>query len=318
MRATAWRFVAASAAVAGLMVACGARTGLLVPDPEPIDSGPDVIKRKDAGRDVNVEDVLPPIDATKLDANKTDCPDADGTLVYAVTIADELLSFYPPDSSFKLIGHLACPAPPSYHPFSMAVDRKGSAYILYSNQANQTLGGPIFKVSTANASCQATSYVPNQGPFTLFGMGFATVGAGPAEQLFIATNDGVLGTIDTQTFAVSNVGPITPTINDTELTGTGDGRLFGFYRPANASTESAVAEIDKKTAQLLGADPLPTVNQGTGWAFAFWGGVFYLFTTPAPSGQSTYRFDPVTKNVVLVAQYTSSIVGAGVSTCAPQ
>ncbi len=298
---------AASAAIAAAMLSCGARTGLLVPDPDPQDATPDV-RKKDAGKDV-LPDVIPQLDATKLDANKTDCPDADGTLVYAVTVADELLSFYPPDSSFKLIGLLKCPTTVSNHPFSMAVDRKGVAYVLYND-------GNLFKVSTANASCQATSYVPNKTPFTQFGMGFATIGAGPAEQLFIATTDGTLGIVDTQTFGVTNVGPLSPNILDTELTGTGDGRLYGFYRPAQ--TESAVAEIDKKTAKVLGADPLPTVNQGTGWAFAFWGGVFYLFTTPAPTGQSTYRFDPVTKNVVLVAQYTSSIVGAGVSTCAPQ
>ena len=309
MRQRAWKFLGVSATVAGLMIACGARTGLLVPDP-PADSGPDVIKRKDAGRDVLPDEFVPPLDATKLDANRNDCPDADGTLVYAVTEADEMLSFYPPDSSFKVIGLIKCPTGPTNHPFSMAVDRKGVAYVEYND-------GNIFKVSTANASCQATSYVANQGAFTTFGMGFATIGAGPAEQLFIVTTDGTLGVIDTMTLKTSTVGLLTPTIVDSELTG--DGRLYGFYRPVLNSRESAVAEFDKKTAKVLGADPLPMVDQGRGWAFAFWGGVFYLFTTPNPTGpQSTYRFDPMTKNVVLVAQYASAIVGAGVSTCAPQ
>ncbi len=301
--------MAASATIAGLMIACGARTELLVPDPPPADSGPDVIKKKDAGKDV-IEDVTPQIDATKLDANKNDCPDADGTLVYAVTETNELLSFYPPDASFKVIGILSCPAMPNSNPFSMAVDRKGTAYVLYSS-------GQIFKVSTANASCQATSYMANQSGFFTFGMGFATIGAGPAEQLFIANDFGALGTVDTTTFKVNKIGDINPTISGTELTGTGDGRLFGFYK-GEVPTESAIAELDKKTANVLGSDPLPTINQGNGWAFAFWGGVFYLFTTPNPSGQSTFKYDPMSKQVTLVAKYTSSIVGAGVSTCAPQ
>lgn len=304
-RAVFFGVLAASAA--GLLFACGARTGLLVPEQEAADTGPDVHKKKDVGPDVEDEpDVFQGIDATALDAYKNDCPDASGTLVYVVTVDNKLLSFYPPDATFTLIGTLVCPS--SSTPFSMAVDRKGTAYVVYSS-------GELFKVSTADASCKATSFVPQKGDFMTFGMGFATIGAGPAEQLFIAssgTNASELATIDTTTFTISNVGPLTPTVLRTELTGTGDGRLYGFY----GATNSSIAEIDKTTGNLLGADNLG-VDQGNGWAFAFWGGAFWVFT--APNGnQATYKFDPFTKAVSLVAKYSSEIVGAGVSTCAPQ
>ncbi len=297
-------WVGASLAIAAALVACGARTGLLAP--EPAEAGPDAARRKDATPDVAPD--VPLLDVSKQDVFHSDCPDADSTLVYVVSENNELLSFYPPTASFKLIGMLSCPDPGA-SPFSMAVDRKGVAYVEYDD-------GKLFKVSTANASCQPTTFVPNQGPFSTFGMGYATIGVGPAEELFIASGDGVLGKVDTTNFSVTTIGPFVPQLGRAELTGTGDGRLYAFVVPANVTSGSAVAEIDKTTADVLGEDPLPQVEQGTAWAFAFWGGDFWLFTDPSP--QTTWRYDPVAKTATVVANYSSPIVGAGVSTCAPQ
>ncbi|MGH7281076.1 MAG: hypothetical protein ACRELY_06100, partial [Polyangiaceae bacterium] len=65
-----------------------------------------------------------------------------------------------------------------------------------------------------------------------------------------------------------------------------------------------------------GTDPLPGVTIQGGWAFGFWGGDFYTFTGGGPS--TVTRFRPSDKSIVQVATYPSEIVGAGVSTCAPQ
>ncbi len=298
--------------IASVVLACGARTGLLVPDEAlpVVDAAPDA-KRLDAARPRDaIADVMQ-LDVAKLDANRSDCPDAASTLIYVVSQDNELLSFYPPSGVFKSIGKLACPTKGGATPFSMGVDRKGVAYVIYSD-------GSLFKVSTANASCQATSYVSNQLGFNTFGMGFATLGAGPAEQLFIASDQNTgssLATIDTTLFKVSAIGPITPPISRAELTGTGDGRLYAFT--SDGATGSAISEIDKTTAKLIGTDPLPSVDQGNGWAFAFWGGGFYLFTGPG-GVQTTYQYNPNTRVVSVIANYSSLIVGAGVSTCAPQ
>jgi hypothetical protein len=101
-----------------------------------------------------------------------------------------------------------------------------------------------------------------------------------------------------------------------ELTGTGSGGLFGFWDP-NQGLDSAIVQIDKATAQVTNSSTLDGVQQGTGWAFAFWGGDFYTFT--APNGTSVVtRFDPNTGSITQVASTTEVIVGAGVSTCAPQ
>ncbi len=304
MRRNVLVFSVLFAAPCAAFLACGSRTGLLVPDEVPVEAG------KDARRDVEASaDVIPTIDATKRDAARNDCPDADSTFVYVVTSANELLSFYPPDVSFKVVGILKCPAKNGETPYSMGVDRKGTAYVTYTD-------GELFKVSTKDASCTPTPFVAGQSDFPTFGMGFATKGLGPEEDLYIAsTADTLLGKIDvTGTFGITKVGLFAPPLTSAELTGTGDGRLYAFYRPTDST--SAIAEIDKATAKVVASDPLPGVAQGSAWAFAFWGGYFWLFTQP--DQQRVTRYDPVTKKVTLVGGYVSPIVGAGVSTCAPQ
>ena len=66
------------------------------------------------------------------------------------------------------------------------------------------------------------------------------------------------------------------------------------------------------------ADVLPGVTQGNAWAFAFWGGDFYMFTAPDVAGSIVQRFRPSTGAITHVADYPERIVGAGVSTCAPE
>ncbi len=290
--------------VAALAAACGARTELYVPLHH--DAGPDAQVVHDAGLDVVEEPPdFPPLEPTHVDADKTDCPAE--TFVWAVSTDDMLLRFDPPSATFSPVGKLVCPGSNGSHPFSMAVDRKGTAWVEYDN-------GSLYAVSTADGSCQPSVYVPNQmPPFSNFGMGYATIGAGPSEQLFVAADTpGTLGML--VNFKVEPVGEFLPSMPYAELTGTGDGRLFAYYA-FGYQDGSYVAELDKTTGKIVAQDPLPTVNRGIGWAFAFWGGDFYLFTTP--DGQVTVKYDPATKVPQVVAHYSASIVGAGVSTCAP-
>ena len=68
---------------------------------------------------------------------------------------------------------------------------------------------------------------------------------------------------------------------------------------------------------VKGEKKLDTIDQGQGWAFAFWGGDFYMFH--APNGNSIVtRYRPSDDSLTQVATLPSIIVGAGVSTCAPQ
>jgi hypothetical protein len=316
-----------------VVAACGSRTGLLVPPPEQDASTPDAHADADARPDVHEEDALPPIDVFVPPDAPNPCPDAGSTLVYVITTQNVLLSFYPPSAEFKTIGTIACPVlTPGDSPFSMAVDHTGIAYVAF-------MSGNVFKVSTLTAACEGTSRIPSGPIFSAqYGMGFSAnigVDAGASdsgdnvETLYLAGNPGgvgasnpiVLGSMDTTGFNVTTIGAVSPSIYGSELTGTGGGQLFGFFQTSPGSMSAAIGQIDRQTAQLVAINDLPGVNIGGGWAFAFWGGDFYTFTAPAGSGTDTIvqRFRPSDGSITTVTTTPGlTVVGAGVSTCAPQ
>jgi hypothetical protein len=322
-----------------MLVACGSRTGL------PIDevvggvgegdgsAGGDASGRRDGSFDgpgdddgsVSQLDALPPLDVQPIpDVFRNDCPDASQELIYVITTDYHLFSFFPTDGSFRDIGAIACPAnDPTATPFSMAVNRKGIAYTVFNN-------GQLFRVSTATAACIATGYQVGQQGITTFGMSFSTDGLGPSETLYVATDDpnnagnpSNLGTIDLTTFNLGIIGQFNPVLSFGELAGTGDGRLFAFY-PSNPQDTtqpgSYIVEIDKTNAKVVSQVLLPDVTQGGAWAFGFWGGDFYMFTEPGGAGAPSIvqRYRPSDGTTTQVATLPNAIVGAGVSTCAPE
>jgi hypothetical protein len=246
--------------------------------------------------------------------------DADGVeLIYVVDTSNNFLSFDPrklPDDPFHLIGRLDCS---SYGtPFSMSVDRGGIAWVLYST-------GELFRVSIENAKCQATGFRPGTGGMTTFGMGFVTDEAkSKTEKLYIAGNNGLHGLayLDTNATppAFNPVGTIGATVSQNpELTGTSEAKLFGFY-PGSFDEVSFVQEIDRKsggplgTRWNLGSQPIGTISA---YAFAHWGGTFFIFITAEDSTVRTIeRKTGAYKTVLEHIPYRIS--GAGVSTCAPE
>jgi hypothetical protein len=301
-----------------LVAACGARSGLFLDETA---SGGDAAVVTDAPP----SDDLPGLDAQARDVVPLAvCADASDTLIYAVTEENTLVKFNPSSSQFTTIGGLDCPDPFGRNPFSMAVDREGNAYVLYyqPQSGGGAEPGSIFKVDLTSGGCAATSYVPGQLGFLGFGMGFVANDVGTGETLYVANSDttpGRLGAIDETTLVLSLVGTFPASVVQAELTGTGDGRLFAFYNPsiATGAAGSAIGQIDKTTGAVVGQAILPTVTQGGGWAFAFWGGAFYTFTSPTSNGTVVQKYDPTDNSVVQVATYPEIIDGAGVSTCAP-
>ena len=290
-------FVAVEIAV--LVVACGSRTGLLVPEEE-ADAGVDAHLDHQVVDHVDVVDVVFP-DVPII----SDCPDAGETLVYVLGTANELYSFYPPTRTFKNIGTIACPS--SSTPFSMAVSRSGIAFTCFFD-------GTLYEVSTANAACKGTTYAQS-GQFGAFGMGYAGIADG-GESLFVADHHNQLDTIDTTTFVGSVVGKFSPPQSECELTGTNDGHLYGFCPSKGSST---LIEIDPKTAAILSTHTLAIGLFGMSYdyAFAFWGGLFWFFLSNNGALSTVTEYDPVTKIETNVATAPITIVGAGVSTCAP-
>ena len=316
--------------IMGIVAACGSRTELLVPaEQAPADAAPDVVHHdaREAEADAPEEDVLPPIDVSPPVDVASDCPDAASTLIYVISLDNSLYSFYPPSGTFTLIGTISCPvANPGDEPFSMAVDRTGIAYTVFTNN-DPALGGELFRVSTATASCQPTTYQANQNAlFHTFGMGFSQDAIGTGETLYVsgqpanqASTPDELGSIDTTTYALRDIGPLNPIEQGAELTGTGAGDLFAFYQTDPMTQIMAIGQLDKTTGNIVGQTPLPTVGiRGQGWAFAFWGGDFYMFTAPNDVNSIVTRYRPSDGTVVQVATASDVIVGAGVSTCAPQ
>ncbi len=260
-------------------------------------------------------------------------------LVYVLSVENDLYSFDPPNKKFTKIGTLACNAP-GLTPNSMAVSRDGTAWVNYFSQDGTS--GSIFEVSTADASCQSTNVTLQQG-WTQLGMGFSSDASGStSESLFVAaTGSGVtippipgfdagifgglggsegLGKLDLTSEALSPIGPFSGALagQNAELTGTGDGRLFGFF----TTDPIQIAQIDKTSGATSNVVPLSTVEVPADWAFSFWGGDFYLYTAPAkPTSRTTNvtHYSPATQTVdtAYMTDIGFRIVGAGVSTCAP-
>jgi hypothetical protein len=229
--------------------------------------------------------------------------------IYIVSQGNDLVRFSPATMTLKTIGTLSCPTGGGFAtPFSMAVDRKGTAWVLFND-------GHLYKVSTKDASCVATSFVVGQAGFTTFGMGFVADSSGSTtETLYVADYDGKgLGKINTSTLKLTFVGDYGSPLGAGELTGTGTARIFAFFN----QTPVVVAELNKSTGKVIKQKPVSPLTVGGGWAFAHWGGDFFLFTAPSLSSQITqYNFDTgTTKTVKTDLGYI--VVGAGVSTCAP-
>jgi hypothetical protein len=245
-------------------------------------------------------------------------------LPYVITDTDIMYSFDPAHLTFTQIGPVTCAGESANTVNSMAIDRQANAYVNFTS-------GHICKCSTTTpVTCQPTSFVPNQGGFTNeLGMGFSADAPGSnSETLFVSDNDGPgghdvpgggkgLGKIDLTTMTMTPVGIYTGvnTGYNAELTGTGDGKLYGFF----TTTPGDIAQIDKTT----GATPMPLPVSASapsgGYAFSFWGGDFWVYTdTSGAVGSSVTHYAPATRTgSVVLSGVGFTIVGAGVSTCAP-
>lgn len=232
--------------------------------------------------------------------------------IYVITKAGQLQRFDPSAPKFTPVGTVDCAAGAAT-PFSMAVDRDGFAFILYND-------GHLFRVSTVDAKCSATAYVPDQKGFHTFGMAFVSdVAGGTSESLFVVDALGAgLGKIDLGTLKLATIGAGGETYVPAELTGRSDGKLYAFFqRTPYSSAGPRIVELDKATGKFLSSKTVPSVDVGLGFAFAHWGGDYWLFT--APSGTTTVTDFSWTAgtSTTSVPDAGFKVVGAGVSTCAP-
>lgn len=297
----------------GIVGACGARTGL--PDLE-VENGAGAAPAVDAGHDADADadapfDVVSEDVADVVEEGLPAC-DPEALYVYLVTEETVLYRYDPAAGSFVSVGLLDCPSGTT--PFSMGVNRKGAAFVVYAD-------GELFLVDVQDASCQQTDFQVGQSGFVTFGMGYAIDDDLMGETLYVDEINFQLppkglARILVPSLELEFIGPFSQTWGTSmELTSSDDGKLYGYMLDGSGSG-GHLLEIDKHTAQVVAETPLPVGESASALAFAYWGGDFYIFTSPgAGTGTTVTRYRPSDGSVVVVATLSETVVGAGVSTC---
>ncbi len=235
-------------------------------------------------------------------------------LVYTIDQNNKQLSqFNPATRTFTDLGTLSCAAMLGATPFSMSVDRSGVAWVLYTS-------GELFMVPITGLACTRSTWASPNG-LKVFGMGFSTDQAGGStEKLYVGggasqtASSFTIAAVDTTTMIATPLGtqPLLP-----EMTGTGGAELWGFMPDA---TTARVVKFDKATATVAKMYAEPALaGSMAGYAFAHWGGDFWVFLQKATeTSTSVYQVDGMTGVIESTTPAPGrTIVGAGVSTCAP-
>ncbi|MFT3707108.1 MAG: hypothetical protein QM817_05505 [Archangium sp.] len=255
------------------------------------------------------------------DGGYDDCS-AEAKLIYVLDQDRTLLSFDPlklatSGGAFQTVGRISCPSEPGAEPFSMAVDRSATAWIIYDS-------GELFTVNLRAypLDCVKTVFVPQYG-VAKFGMGFVANQPGSHEETLYISGSELTGSLATTRFGTLSTTPphqlmLRGILNGApEITGTGDAKLWAFFPNV---TPPKVAQLDKTDGGVLNAfEAQALTGRPRAWAFAFWGGDFFLFLErDTDLSTQLWRMDGVSGNVTKVMSLDSRhIVGAGVSTCAP-
>ena len=239
--------------------------------------------------------------------DEDDC-DHTSDLVYVVDREEEALYLYSPlDHSFELVGPLRCGGHGT--PGSMGVSRDGYAYVRYSDDTVQ-------QVDLTTLDCNSTSYSDRATDFGSFGMGYATDdGDTWRDQLYIA-NSTWLAVVDTATWTVDVLGRMS---SQSELTGNAAGELWAILP---LETPAELVRLDKETgaeAEVLQLRGFPSPSNIDAFAFATWGGNFYIFVRTYGMGSTTDVYEVTSDGTMTLVLEDSGmdVVGAGVSTCAP-
>jgi len=243
----------------------------------------------------------------------TECSE-DAKLVYVVDGIGGFRRFDPPSKTFTtIVPFLECASGGT--PFSMAVSRDDTAYVLYWDGSGGCVGINAVDIHTG-ACAGLVDFACGQLGFDTFGMGYATDGvASSDETLYIGkstTGGSQLASLDTTNWTINPIGPIS---DAPELTGNQNAELWAFF--AWAPTPK-VAQLDKASGTESNTVLLPELGDNAAFAFAYWGGDFYLFHAPIDENTTVYRLHLGELEVWVPPEDTGfQVVGAGVSTCAP-
>ncbi len=260
-----------------------------------------------------VEDEDEPAPPPEDDEPELDPPDEDdcentSDLVYVIDKDSESLYLFEPETlTLDKLGTLDCDYWSS--PASMAVARDGVAYVRYSDDA-------VYAVDVETLHCTQTSYRDSSTNFGSFGMGYATDDADTWRDSLYLSNENRLARLDTASWSLDILGALS---SQSELTGNAEGELWAFL-PLESPAE--LVQLDKETGQkleTLNMHNFPDPTTIDTFAFATWGGDFWLFVRTSGMGSSTdvYQVTPQGHMTKVAPNIGINVVGAGVSTCAP-
>ena len=244
---------------------------------------------------------------------KSDCAEG-AEFIYLVDDDYNIIKFDPGDKYQNYL-EVLFPINCGYYsstPFSMAVDRKANAWVLYNDST-------LFKIDIKTQQCtRITKFNASGTGLNLFGMAFSLTEVGSQrDSLYIGDrNSNWFGQIDTSDMSYRLLAPFPGYFEQTpELTGTGLARLYAF---SPGQYEQHITEIDKESGQVLVNYNLPGAGgYVSAWAFAHWGGFFFMMETVSGVNK-IFKYDIETRQVTLFMDNTRyRVVGAGVSTCAP-
>lgn len=244
--------------------------------------------------------------------------------IYAVDRDNILYRFDPtasPQQAFEVVGPLGC-TPDGPTPYDMTVARDGYAHVLYGSYGAFSTEAYTFRVDVNDGACDGFSWVQTgSADFWMFSMGFVSDAPGSStETLYLVDNDATparLAYVDKDTGMIVPVGTLP---SEGDFLGTGDAELWGFFPELNPPAVMRIDKANGETLETIPADGLPAITGGGfAYAFAFWGGSFYIFYVIDGIHGSTnvWKLDMDGTLTLHMPDTGLRIVGAGVSTCVP-
>ena len=240
-------------------------------------------------------------------APEDDCEDTSELIYVVERDNDTLMLFDPQTVSFTALGALEC----DYwsRPASMGIARDGVGLVRYADDS-------VYEVDLETLACTPVDY-SRPGDFDSFGMGFATERAGTwRDHLFVADRD-TLARFDRNTHEITPVGTMP---SQSELTGNAAGELWAFLPLEHPAALVELDQTNGRELQYLSLPGFPDASNLDAFAFAAWDGEFWLFVRTYGMGNSTdvYRVTASGELILERERVGFDVVGAGVSTCAPE
>lgn len=288
--------------VAVLLAACGARSGLPWGESQPVGT---------AGTPSVPRDLA------------LTCPDQPNGIYLLAWLTQEIYRFDPATLSTEPLGSVSC----GENLASMEIARNGDAY------ASSAVSGRLYRINIPALTCEETPFDHTQLWGMTFGLAFVFDDSPAGETLYVADRSTYgtavwLSVLDLSTYELRQVGIFDPDNAASEITGTGDGRLYGLTNISGPNPQLRLLEVDPSTAEATPIVPLPSQGPVGPQDFTYFEGSFYFFIReltlspplsdePMESATTVFRYRLGDDAPESIGTIEIRVLGAAVSSCAP-